>query len=190
MPLSIEEKKSIIAYRVQKADSVFIEASDNATMNHWNLVANRLYYAVFHMASALLIDKGFTSKTHNGVICLLGQEFATKGLLDKDEMRLVSRLQNMRHAGDYDDMFDWAEEDVKPLFNRTELLIKKMKSFIIVGGIVCFILLILPFSIISDWHGPIVEKSLKLLAQMFFRHFSVAKIKYLQFNLTIHPKPQ
>lgn len=79
MPLSIEEKKSIIAYRVQKADSVFIEASDNATMNHWNLVANRLYYAVFHMASALLIDKGFTSKTHSGVICLLGQEFATKG---------------------------------------------------------------------------------------------------------------
>ena len=41
-------------------------------------------------------------------------------------MRLVSRLQNMRHAGDYDDMFDWAEEDVKPLFNRTELLIKKI----------------------------------------------------------------
>lgn len=82
------------------------------------------------MASALLIDKGFTSKTHSGVICLLGQEFATKGLLDKDEMRLVSRLQNMRHADDYDDMFDWAEEDVKPLFNRTELLIKKMKSLL------------------------------------------------------------
>lgn len=38
MPLSIEEKKSIIAYRIQKADSVFIEASDNATMNHWNFV--------------------------------------------------------------------------------------------------------------------------------------------------------
>ena len=35
---------------------------------------------VFHMASALLIDKGFTSKTHSGVICLLGQEFATKGV--------------------------------------------------------------------------------------------------------------
>ena len=80
MPLSIEEKKSIIAYRVQKAASGFVEASDNATMNNWNLVANRLYYAVFHMASALLIDKGFTSKTHSGVICLLGQEFATKGV--------------------------------------------------------------------------------------------------------------
>ena len=43
-------------------------------------------------------------------------------------MRLVSRLQNMRHAGDYDDMFDWAEEDEKPLLNRTELLIKSKQS--------------------------------------------------------------
>ena len=58
-----------------------------------------------------------------------GRNLQLKGL-DKDEMRLVSRLQNMRHAGDYDDMFDWAEEDVKPLFNRTELLIKKMKSLL------------------------------------------------------------
>lgn len=71
---------SLLLTVFKKADSVFIEASDNATMNHWNLVANRLYYAVFHMASALLIDKGFTSKTHSGVICLLGQEFATKGV--------------------------------------------------------------------------------------------------------------
>ena len=41
---------------------------------------------------------------------------------------LVYRICVM--PGDYDDMFDWAEEDVKPLFNRTELLIKKMKSLL------------------------------------------------------------
>lgn len=43
---------------------------------------------------------------------------------------LVSRLQNMRHAGDYDDMFDWDEDDVKPLLDRTKLLIQKMKDLI------------------------------------------------------------
>ena len=50
------------------------------------------------MASALLIDKDLTSRTHSGILCLLGQEFASKGLLDKDDVRLVSRLQNMRQA--------------------------------------------------------------------------------------------
>ena len=57
MALSIEEKRAIVKYRIQKAQSTMIEARDNANLMHWNLVANRLYYAVFHMASALLIDK-------------------------------------------------------------------------------------------------------------------------------------
>ena len=44
-------------------------------------------------------------------------------------MRLVSRLQNMRHAGDYDDMFDWAEEDVKPLFKGQRIFLVGKLSF-------------------------------------------------------------
>ncbi len=130
MALSLEEKKAIVNYRIQKAAATMIEAKDNANLKHWNLVANRLYYAVFHMASALLIDKGFTAKSHNGIFCILGQEFVAKGVLNKDDAKLASRLQNMRQSGDYDDMFDWTEEDVLPLFEKTETLLTKMESII------------------------------------------------------------
>lgn len=56
-----------------------IEAQDNAKLDHWNLVANRLYYAVFHLATALLIDKGYSTKSHAGVMkmccpCFLRQK--------------------------------------------------------------------------------------------------------------------
>lgn len=68
MALTIEEKKAIIAYRIQKAENAMIEANDNANLKHWSLVANRLYYAVFHMASALMIDKGFTAKSHSSLL--------------------------------------------------------------------------------------------------------------------------
>jgi len=132
MALTLDEKKAVIAYRIQKSESALIEARDNSLLNHWSLVANRLYYAVFHMASALMIDKGFTTKSHAGLICLLGQEFVVRGLLDKDDSRLASRLLNMRQAGDYDDMFDWEEDDVAPLFSKTEKLIQKMKNLIAV----------------------------------------------------------
>lgn len=130
MALTIEEKKAIIAYRILKSEKAMTEARDNAQLKHWNLVANRLYYAVFHTATALLIDKGLSSKTHNGVICLLGQEFVMKGLLTKEDARLASRLLNMRQAGDYDDLFDWTEDEVAPLFPRTEMLLEKMKRLI------------------------------------------------------------
>ena len=107
-----------------------IEARDCAKMGHWSLAANRLYYALFHVASALLVDKGYTSKTHSGIICIIGQEFVTKGLLASEDGRLLSRLQNMRQSGDYDDMFDWTESDIKPLFKPTEILFDKMKKLI------------------------------------------------------------
>ena len=106
------------------------EARDNARLKHWSLVANRLYYAVFHMASALMIQKGFSTKSHAGLIGLLGQEFVVKGLLDKEDSRLASRLLNMRQSGDYDDMFDWEEEDILPLFPKTERLLAKLKALI------------------------------------------------------------
>lgn len=115
MSLTIDEKKAIISYRMQKSETAMIEARDNA---------------VFHMASALMIDKGFASKTHSGLICMLGQEFVTRGLLSREDARLASRLLNMRQAGDYDDMFDWAEIDVAPLFPQTEILLGKMKELI------------------------------------------------------------
>lgn len=130
MSLSIEEKKAIIAYRIQKAKATMIEAQDNARLGHWNLVSNRLYYAAFHMISALLTDKGLFSKTHNGVICLFGQAFVEKELVSKEDARLVSRLPNMRKSGDYDDLFDWTEEDVVPLIDRTEQLLLKIEKLI------------------------------------------------------------
>lgn len=130
MALTIDDKKAIIAYRIQKSEQTMIEARDCAKMGHWSLAANRLYYALFHVASALLVDKGYTSKTHSGIICIIGQEFVTKGLLASEDGRLLSRLQNMRQSGDYDDMFDWTESDIKPLFKPTEVLLDKMKKLI------------------------------------------------------------
>ncbi|MBQ8191701.1 MAG: HEPN domain-containing protein [Bacteroidaceae bacterium] len=130
MALTSDEKRAIIAYRIDKSHKTIIEAHDNAQMGHWSLAANRLYYALFHMASALLVDKGFTSKTHSGILCILGQEFVAKGMLSSEDGRLVSRLQNMRQSGDYDDLFDWAEEDILPLFEPTERLLKKMAELI------------------------------------------------------------
>lgn len=130
MALTIDDKKAIIAYRIQKSEQTMVEARDCAKMGHWSLAANRLYYALFHVASALLVDKGYTSKTHSGIICIIGQEFVTKGLLTSEDGRLLSRLQNMRQSGDYDDMFDWTERDIKPLFEPTEILLDKMKKLI------------------------------------------------------------
>ena len=130
MTLSIDEKKAIIKYRIQKAWNSIQEADDNARLGYWTLAASRLYYAAYYMASALLVDKGFIARSHSGVIHIIGSEFVKKDFLSKEDGRLISRLFNMRQSGDYDDLFDWTEEEVQPFLNKTKDFLARMEKLI------------------------------------------------------------
>lgn len=137
MPLTEEERKAIVVYRLEKADNAFVEAKDCATMGHWNLSANRLYYAAYYAAyyasSALLVSAGYQAKTHEGTIGMIGQNYVRTGILSKEDGALLARLQNMRHTGDYDDFMDWIVDDVTPYMSKVEMFIKKIKAIIYSG---------------------------------------------------------
>ena len=110
--------------------ATYTEALDNAQLGHWTLAANRLYYAMFYMSAALLLNRGIHFKSHAGAIRAIGLHFVTAGQLTKEEGRLIFQLQNMRISGDYDDLFDWSEETVKPFFEPTMALLQKLRGFI------------------------------------------------------------
>lgn len=122
--------KAIVYYRKQKAHQTLQEAEEMIQSAHWNLAIQRLYYAAFYMASALLIKNRITAQTHNGVVAQLGLHFISTGLLNKTEGRLYSRLLQNRITGDYNDFFDFTEEDAKELLEPTKQLLEKLESLI------------------------------------------------------------
>lgn len=89
MSLTPEERDAIVAFRVQKANDTLKEAKDISTLNYWNTVVNRLYYACFYLTSALLIKHNFLAQTHHGVIHLLGMHFIKTGIVSKDAGKIV-----------------------------------------------------------------------------------------------------
>lgn len=52
MPLPKEERWAIVSYRLEKSEAALVEAKDCGKMSHWNLAANRLYYAAYYASSA------------------------------------------------------------------------------------------------------------------------------------------
>lgn len=52
MPLTKEERWAIVSYRLEKSEAALVEAKDCGKMSHWNLAANRLYYAAYYASSA------------------------------------------------------------------------------------------------------------------------------------------
>ena len=130
--LTMEEKIAIINYRRQKSYDSLNEAKEIAKLGFWNLVGNRLYYAAFHMASALLLDKGILAKTHAGIIHLIGSQFVARGILKKEYGRLLSRLYELRQSGDYDDLYDATEDDT-PFIPKTTEFIHSMEGLLTLG---------------------------------------------------------
>jgi uncharacterized protein (UPF0332 family) len=130
MTLSTDDITAIVFYREQKSLATLKEAEEMIASSHWNLAIQRMYYAAFYMASALLQKNNISTRSHNGVVSQLGYNFVTTGKLSKEDGRLYSRLLQNRITGDYNDFFDFTEEDAKELIGPTKELIAHIKALI------------------------------------------------------------
>ena len=123
-----------IAYRIEKADEVFEAANLLYNAGQWNSAINRLYYACFYSASALLLKRGIGAKSHNGVIAKFSESVVRTGEMTAGEYRVYSKLLNWRTKGDYSDMFDFTAEDVASVMAPTKVFINKVKQLIPIRG--------------------------------------------------------
>lgn len=130
MSMNASDIEAVIYYRKQKSYATLKEAEDMIESAHWNLAIQRLYYAAFYMASALLLKNKVSAQTHNGVVGQLGLHFVTTGKLDKENARLYSRLLQNRITGDYNDFFDFTKEDAVELLEPTRNLINQLDKLI------------------------------------------------------------
>jgi uncharacterized protein (UPF0332 family) len=130
MSLTETDRKALVSYRLDKARSTFEDAVFVASAGRWNLAVNRLYYALFHAASALLLTKGFVTHTHKGVLVQMNLQFVKTGVLDKEDGVLLSQLFCLRQEADYEDFIEMTEEQVNDFIPRTRLLLDKIMQIV------------------------------------------------------------
>jgi len=130
MILSKSERKAVVKYRLERANKTFSEALGNIENHYWHAAANRLYYACFYAACALLINNGHTTRTHNGVFSLLGEHFVSTGLIPREQNQFYRRILELRQTGDYDDFIEYSENEILPLVEPAKLFIKTVEDLI------------------------------------------------------------
>ena len=130
MSLSDEERRAIVNYRIEKAHVAMEDANQMAILQRWSAAANRMYYAVYYAATALLISNGYTTRTHSGMITQINVHFVLQGILTKADGRLINKLFDLRQEADYDDFIDADEEDIKEYMPQVKTLIEKIISLI------------------------------------------------------------
>lgn len=130
MGLTEEERKAIVAYRLEKARAAFSQVEGVLPLEYWEIIANRMYYAAFYAVSALLISDGYEAHTHNGVIQLFGLHYIKPEKVSLENGKLYSKLFSLRLTGDYSDNYNLTKDDVFPLIEPTERFIDAISSLI------------------------------------------------------------
>ena len=125
--MSAEE---FITYRLNKAEEVYAAAVLLYNAGQWNSAVNRLYYACFYAASALLLKRGIGAKTHAGVISKFSESVVRTHEMPVDEYKVFSKLLNWRTKGDYSDMFDFCKEDLDDVMEPTRVFLDGVKKLI------------------------------------------------------------
>jgi uncharacterized protein (UPF0332 family) len=77
-------RDEIVSYRIERALETLEEAKVLASSNHWNTVANKLYYACFYIIITVLFVKKIRTKSHSGTRTNFSDEFVKRGLVKKE----------------------------------------------------------------------------------------------------------
>ena len=130
MGLKETDRKEVVRFRLEKANDTFAEINVMIENKFYRTAANRLYYACFYAATALLIRDGYETHSHNGVKTLLGLHYIKKNRLEKSFGKMYDHIFSLRQTGDYEDLISITEQEIKSYIEPAQRFIQEMEILI------------------------------------------------------------
>lgn len=99
-------------------------ARRNAEEKDYRSACNRAYYAMFHIATAFVLEKGLEFSKHSAVISAFGQRVVLEEGLPREYHKILSAAFERRNIADYDVMVSITKEDAIELVNYAERFVE------------------------------------------------------------------
>jgi len=115
---------------MHKAERSMDAARDDLAHGHWEAAANRIYYAMFYAAEAMLNERNLKFRKHGGVHAAFGEHFAKTAELDPKYHRWILTAFNKRIAADYGFDAELTESDIRDLLARATEFVKVASEFL------------------------------------------------------------
>jgi uncharacterized protein (UPF0332 family) len=106
-----------------RGDEALRAAEELLRLGLHNDAISRAYYAAYHWARALLFTEGVESRTHRGVIQLVGLRFVREGRLPDAAVRALAQLEDTREASDYSASVRFAASEAREAIGRAKAFI-------------------------------------------------------------------
>lgn len=102
--MDLGTKRTYISIRVAKAREDLATAQEMLQVARWRGAVNRAYYAVFHIASAVLLWLDIERSKHSGVQAAFNQFLVKPGLIEVEYSQIYKDARDWREEQDYRDL--------------------------------------------------------------------------------------
>lgn len=128
--LTEDNYEALSRYRQERAHETLAEIPYLREQGYYNTAVNRLYYACYYAAVALLTKHHISPNTHAGVKTMLGLHFVSKGLITKESGRAFTNLFDSRQRGDYDEFVYNTCEEVDELYPKAQRFVEEIDGLL------------------------------------------------------------
>ena len=131
-----QNRKTLVELQMRKARRFIEQADEMYHIQHWDLAANRYYYACFHAVQGLFISHGLpASKKHAGVVTQFSLHFVKKGIVEPIYGSFLARMMQLRQKADYNCAYDISQMDIDEYITLSKDFIKKIEELIQGDGV-------------------------------------------------------
>lgn len=129
-----EARDALVQQFLEQAWEAFSDAEYNAEGGRWKTCVNRLYYACFHAASALLLQRGYRFSKHASVHGLFNREYGQTGEMPRELIALYNKLFEGRLDADYAPKVSFSAEEVQPWLPLSRRFIEAIEQLLAASG--------------------------------------------------------
>ena len=115
---------------IEKAKKFINSAKVLFNIGDFDSTVSRTYYAMHHIAEAVLFTKNLKIKTHRGLISTFGQIFVKTNIFPKEIGRQLRDTFDKRLIGDYEYAIEIKKEDAEKVLKTGEDFIDKLIEYL------------------------------------------------------------
>ncbi len=130
-----EHTKVIINIRLKKAKEDIATAHDLIALGRVRGAVNRAYYAIYHLATAVLLTQDIERSKHSGVQSAFGQYLIKPGLIEPEYGRILTSARKAREASDYADRLELDEEAARRVVADADRFVARMEEYLTNAGV-------------------------------------------------------
>jgi|SRR3989304_6318926 len=127
---SEQSLRDIVRYWMEKAAESIDASDDELKAGRLSFSVNRIYYACFYAASALLLQERFNFKKHSGVRSAFHKLFVKPSRIAREYGQFYDEIFEARQRGDYIELVQFEKNQVEDWLKKAQQFVNAIKALI------------------------------------------------------------